>query len=239
MKKQLLILLTLITLSTYSQNYFDKTKEYHYQVVYLSGDDTLTNEKMILKPLGRRWGFQPWQQVAFKYFYFPDSINFINYVDPEPFFDEKNKSYIEKKGEPRLSIKETTGGVDDSIEFFLHPPRRNQYRMLSTAIYPTIMKQALSSDTIMKYQSNLTTYGANGVVYKMMYKTIPIHHYKFNNEDIGTCWKIIGESFVGDEVQTSFVSFYNVEYGFIKLYYTLENEVKINFDLIEVKKDLI
>ena len=99
--------------------------------------------------------------------------------------------------------------------------------MLSTAIYPTIMKQALSSDTIMKYQSNLTTYGANGVVYKMMYKTIPIHHYKFNNEDIGTCWKIIGESFVGDEVQTSFVSYYNIEYGFIKLYYKLENEVKI------------
>jgi hypothetical protein len=236
MKKNLLILFTFINLYSFSQNYFDKTKEYHYQVTYLIGCDTITNEKMIVKPLGRKWIFQPWSQVAFKYIYFSDSLSFIKYKDNDPEISGINMSYSKVHGKIKLSKKEITGGRDVPHRFFMHPPRSNQYGVLTNAIYPAVSKAALNEDTTMGYGS--TFYSNSKDTIDMIYRTYPLNGYIFNGIKIGNCWKIIGESSIKGEVQTSFESYFSLEYGFIQIYYKLEDDVQINFDLIEVKKDI-
>ena len=85
--------------------------------------------------------------------------------------------YLAKKGKVKVKFFEITGGVDNINEFFLHPPRSNQYRMLSYAIYPTINKAALDQDSTKQYGSILTTYGSTGKKYDMTYTTKPIRNF--------------------------------------------------------------
>jgi len=137
-KDSFFIILMIFHFSLFSQNYFDESKEYHYQVSYLIDNDTITNEKMIIKPLGRKWIFQPWRQVAFKYIYFPDTLTFIKYKNNDPNISGINFSYSKVHGKIKLRKKEITGGRDVPHKFFMHPPRSNQYGVLTNAIYPSV-----------------------------------------------------------------------------------------------------
>ena len=125
---------------TQKSNYFDKNKEYHYNVYYINAEnDTLTNEKIIFKPLGKSWFFQPLKQKAIKYVYFTDTFKYKMYVDPEDLFNEMNQRHYKKKGRVCIYKSEITGGIDNEKIFYLHPPRINQYRMLFYASHPLII----------------------------------------------------------------------------------------------------
>ena len=191
---------------------------------------------MILQPLGRRWIFQPWKQDAFKYIYFPDTAQLRKYIDPEQFYRERDKKYLVKKGKARVKLFEITGGVDSDYVFFLHPPRTNQYRIITNLKHHSINKLALDENISKKYGSYLQTYGSTGKLYDMNYITKPIKNFIYKNEDLGTCWEIYGESIVDGILNTSFVSCYSLKYGFIYINYQIQNKVEINFQLTEVEK---
>lgn len=233
MKKLFLILCISFVNLINAQNILNKSKEYHYTVIY-KDSNIETNEKMIFKPLGRPWLFQPRKQTAFKIIYFPDTLALYNYKDPDTFYLNRDLKYKKKNKKIRISSNEITGGTDDIDYFFIHPPRRNQYRVLTTAIYPTVLVGVIKEDSIKKYSTTLTTYGKTGKIYEMIYTTNPIKNYIFNNENIGTCWEIKGESFVNKIINSSFISVFSTKYGFISINYSLENNTKIFFQLINV-----
>ncbi|SMG20415.1 hypothetical protein SAMN05661096_01100 [Marivirga sericea] len=77
---------------------FNGDQEYHFGALYIDSEgDTITNEKMVLRPLGRPWFFQMRYQVAVKYIYHTDTAGYKNYLDPDKWWQEKNQKHYDKK----------------------------------------------------------------------------------------------------------------------------------------------
>lgn len=221
-------------------DYFSKTKEYHYNALYMdSTGDTITEEKMILKPLGRPWLPQPWLQVAIKYIYHTDMAEYKNYVDPQKFFREKNQKHLKEKGKPLYSSTETTGAHTKREMFFMHPPRTNQYRMLQYAAFPIVYFNALR-DTTTKFTYKRRFIGMGGDIIQR-YLVTPQKDTLVNNDKV-KAWDIVAYS-GGDYndynesltiLDARLDAIFTKEYGFIKMHYVFENNIKIQFDLEEV-----
>jgi hypothetical protein len=241
MKKVILFyFLLFITNYLWSQNadYFSKKKEYHCRAIYIDKHgDTITNEKMVIKPLGHAWVAQPWSQTAVRYVYYTDTADYKDYVDPDDYFHERNKKF-EKKGKMRISAKETTGGVYNNNDFYMHPPRTNQYRMLFYAEHPHVYLNKLT-DSVTTYMTSLTIPSMG--VFNQKNTVTPIPEMLIDGSKVKG-WKIFGISIGDIKERDKLEKLYNStldaiftkEYGFIKLHYTFENGIKIQFDLEKV-----
>ena len=224
-----------------SLNYFDKSKEYHYNVIYIDKvGDTITNEKMVLKPLGSPWLPQPGLQVAIKYIYYTDTAGYKNYVDPDIWWHKKNQKYFAKKGKVRVSSSETTGAYLKRGAFYMHPPRVNQYRMLFYSAHPIVLFKALNDSVNNFMQDHINIIGMGGR-YIQKYTVTPLQDTIIDNSQINA-WKVYATS-GGDFndyheslkiYDSTLDAIYTREYGFIKLHYTYENGIKIQFDFEKV-----
>lgn len=221
-------------------DYFQEDCEYHYNAIYIdSHGDTITEEILILKPLGRPWFFQPWLQVAIKYIYNTDTLGFKNYVDPDPWWHEKNQKYFSKKGKLKISSSENTGAFAKRGIFYMHPPRDNQYRMLFYSPHPFVYFKSLN-DTTNKFKRNGGAPGMGGETIQE-YTVTPLKDVAFNKSKI-RAWKVYATS-SGDYndykeslkiYDSTLDAIFTKEYGFIKMHYNFENNIKIQFDLKEV-----
>lgn len=111
-------------------NFFHQKREYHYNAVYIDAHgDTISSEKLIIKPLCKPWFVQPNLQMAFQYIYSNDSNAFRRYIDPKEYVHQRDLKF-DKKGKMRIRPEETTGGYSSDNFFYMHPPRCNQFRML-------------------------------------------------------------------------------------------------------------
>jgi len=198
--------------------------------------DTISNEIVVVKPLGRPWWPQPWLQKSIRYIYSNDSNAFRQYVDPDPYFRERNIQF-DKKGKMRIRPKETTGGIFRKEVVYMHPPRTNQYRMLFYAAHPLIYF-GQDMDKFYPYQHKLE---------------IPFNHFTqiYNASYLSDStlfsknvrvWKFFVES-KRDKISlkneeriynSTLDALFTREFGFIKMHYTFENGIRILFDLEKV-----
>ena len=239
--KNIFVLFVLFASNVWGQTgvFLDKSKEYHYRAIYIDkSGDTITNEKLIIKPLCRPWFWQPKLQTAIRYFYYPDPIQYKNYVDPDSFFHAKDLRYYQRKGKIRANKKETTGGVITDHEFYMHPPRVNQYRMLFYAPHPWI-HHGCYFDSLYPYSLERKIYGMG--VFQQIYNASVLPDTVINNELV-KIWAVsvastgdIKQRFLAKKIFNSTLdALFTREFGFIKMYYTFENGIKIQFDLEKV-----
>jgi hypothetical protein len=219
--------------------YYDKNKEYHYQAIYIdSKGDTITHETMIIKPLGKAWFVQPKQQDAVKYIYNSDTAGYKNYIDPEEFFHNKDKRYFKRKGKVRVDKEEVTGMAYTDTDFYMHPPRTNQYRMLFYVQHPNVKFNKLT-DSITNCTGSLTIYGMG--IFRHNNMITPIQKIKIENNQV-RAWGINGKSigeikekFKQEKIYNStFNAIFTKEYGFVSIHYEFENGIKIKFDLEKI-----
>lgn len=226
--------------SIHNMSYFDKNKEYHYRALYIdSRGDTITNEILIIKPLGRGWFPQLKLQQAIKYIYNTDTIGYKKYKDPESYFRKRDSIYYIKKGRIRYPSKqEITGAVYTKSEFYMHPPRTNQYRMLFYAAHPSV-----PLDSLKNVKSTYNT----GLIIPLMgtfdvkYKIMPLKDTTINKYKVKV-WQMKGENIGDIKEYNKIEGIYNSsidavfckEYGFVRLHYIFENNVKIYFDLTKI-----
>ncbi len=240
MRKIITILLLVIPIYLFSQDsdYFDKGKEYEYNAIYIDKyGDTITNEKVVFRPLGRAWIGQPWLQKSIRYVYNTDTAGYKNYIDPNDFFHEKNMKYFAKKGKVRISKKETTGGFYKK-HFYMHPPRTNQYRMLFYAPHPFALISKLT-DSITTFEWGMNIYLMGD--FKWNYTVTPMPKIIIDDKEV-IAWRIftnstgnIKERFKKEKLYNSTLdAIFTKELGFTKLHYTFENGIKIQFNLEKV-----
>jgi len=232
MQKLLIVSLLICLSSCYTakkSDYFEKGKEYHYHALYIDQGDTLTSEKLILKPLGRPWLPQPWLQTAIRYIYHTDTSGYRNIEHPLSTVPSKN-----------IDKKETTGATQKENEFYMHPPRDNQYDMLFYAAHPRIKKRCITDST--------TTFTA-GIGIPLMgtfwhhYTVTPRGDTIIDSKRI-KAWQV--ETDLDAEIQeedekegiykSTMDAVYTVEYGFVKMHYTFEDSTKIQFDFEKMVK---
>ena len=220
----------------------DKNKHYYYHAIYVDKvGDTITNDTIILKSLDRAWLGQFRSQEAISFQYLTDTVGYRKYIDPEPFFKKKNEKYVSKKNKLRIKKNEITGALSDSSQFFMHPPRANQFRMLSYAGYPSIQYKML--DTIQTvYKRQLKIYGLG--IFNQKYFVSPIRvkeiPFKIIDKEI-ELWEInCLSSLISDsdcdtsKYNSNFKAVFCKEYGFIKLIYQFQNGIKIELELVKI-----
>lgn len=243
--KSILIVFLLISNFVFSQNpnYFKKGREYHYNAIYIDTyGDTITQDKIILKPLGRRWGWQPRVQTAIQYIYLTDTAGYRNYYKPDsslykeyPNKKEKIDKYYEKKMEGKIKVKqvETTGATQKFGFFYMHPPRVNQFTTLFCSAHPQVYFNALNG-TVNVFTKTLGIPGVGDL--KQEYTVAPINDTIVNGSKI-KAWSVFAKS-KGDYKKyykrgnrdSELDAIFTYEYGFIKMHYTFENGIKIQFD---------
>lgn len=224
---------------------FSKNTEFHYNALYINSEnDTITNELLILKVLGRRWFVQPGLQEAIRYIYHTDTSDYRNYIDPFPIDRQKNEKHYERKGRARrLKQKETTGAYSNSNNYYAHPPRANQYRMLFYAPHPIVPYQLLK-DTLCEFVFNRKIVGSP---FTQTYQYSPTENFTMKQKEY-KCWAVNVNSIGKLHEYMDSLAIYNSklealfceEIGFVKMNYTFEDSTKIFFnltELVEIKEE--
>ena len=222
---------------------------YHYNTLYIDvNGDTIIRGKMIIKPLDKPWLFQPRVQEAFDYIHINDTSEFNKYIDPDMFFYKRQQKYYKKHGAMKLHKKERSGGGVIDSNFYIHPPRVNQFRMLFYSAHPTINYHLLR-DTITSTVIKLRLPGFGVIFHKFEIKPLEMPSIK-NIEKNVRIWGIQSNSKI--EYTNEYTKEYNnqfpiynstleaefsKEYGFIKMHYTFENGIKIQFDFVKMTEE--
>jgi hypothetical protein len=238
--KSLLITLCCIPLNIYAQqeNFNTKKYEFHYRAVYINPNgDTITDELLVLKPLGRPWIAQLFKQKSIKYIYHTDTTGIKKYFDPRKRDNYKNSDQNSKpiKTEP----KEITGLIYNENEYYIHPPRSNQYEMLFYSSHPQVIMNKLNDSTDQfKRVLVVPTWGRLNT----QFTVAPIR--KWSTFDNVKLWSVFGKSKWNFKkpkpyyniYNSEFIAAFSKEYGFTKMHYHFEDGTKILFDLIDIKK---
>jgi hypothetical protein len=228
-----------------SDTYFVKNKMYHYNTLYIdSKGDTIIKGKMIIKPLDRPWMGQLRSQESVNYLYFNDTSEFNRYKDPEPFYYQKQQKYYQKHGRMKMNLKENTGGSLSESIFYLHPPRTNQFRMLFYVCHPW-MVYSLLNDSIEVFNSNLKIYGFGKGISNIQVQPLKKSSIESVDAQIKT-WEVnVTTYYEFNDILVKKLPIYNStldaefckEYGFIKMHYTFENGIKIQFDFEKMTEE--
>ena len=225
-----------------SDSYFIKNKMYYYNTLYIDAEgDTIIKGEMIIKPLDRPWIGQWKSQESVNYIYTNDTVEYIKYKDPEPYFFQKQQKYLKKHKYLKMKLKEKTGGSLYGSIFYIHPPRINQFRMLFYSAHPSV-NYIFLQDTVVLGISTMSIFGVGKVINN--HRILPLKQSSIQSvENNVKVWEIIIESkceFTNKSMKNSQI--YNSrldaefckEYGFVKMHYTFENGIKIQFDFVKM-----
>ncbi len=244
MKPILTFSILLFSISVFSQDlkYFDTKRDYIYDALYIDSiGDTITNEKLILRVLDRKWIAQPGLQKSIRYIYDTDTTDYKNFINPDAYQHERNQRRYKNRGKFPLSEKSTTGGYQNEHYFYMHPPRSNQYSMLFHAAHPRFHSRVLEKgiDTITFTDQQL--YGAGYMHQEYIYEILgkekflgdSINIYKVNvSSELITEKEHFNSKL--DHYSSTLDALFSNEYGFIKMHYKFKSGVRIEFDLVEV-----
>lgn len=204
---------------------FKAGKTYHYKALYLnSNNDTLSNRFVLMKTTGERWEWQPMKQDLI-YYEFPDyktdSIKLSNHD-----INKEIQHWNSQTGE---------GVIENIEEVWMHPIRINQYKFTEIAPFPQV-KFPLEKSRIWYSQKMIDEgWGEwNGQTIINTYKIAGQTTIKLNDLQID-CWIIKGTAKcqLGNSKLTTY---FNEEYGFVKMeYQNYENE-RLVFQLIKLEQ---
>jgi len=204
---------------------FKAGRIYHYRAIYLaSNNDTLSNSLVNMKTTGERWEWQPEKQDLI-YYEFPDykadSIKLCNH-------------YINK--EFQFWAGKTEEGVIENVkQVWMHPVRVNQYKFTEVAPFPEVnlpLKKGKKWSEPLMIGDGWGEW--NGQNIENNYKITG--HKKFLLQNIKIdCWiiKSVSKSSFG---KSKLTTFFNEEYGFVKLLYKNYEKEKLIFELIKVEE---
>ncbi len=209
--------------------------------------DTLISDSFIMRALDRPWIGQLRRQEAIQYEYFTDESAFEKYKDPELFYRSKDSIYYEKNGEMKVKNNEITGAISigNSKYFWIHPPRSNQFRMLTYSAYLSTGSSALTDSTEF-YSGHLNRYGLGRFIFDYEVHPVDIHNSlepRLDSPD--ECWSInaISKLKCSDNIRcdtnvfnSRLESIYTKEYGFIEAIYFFADGTQISFYLEDIVK---
>lgn len=204
---------------------FKAGKTYHYKAIYLaSNNDTLSNRFVLMKTTGKRWEWQPEKQDLVYY-------EFPNYKD-----DSIKLSNHDINKEFQFWNSQTGEGVIENIEeVWMHPIRINQYKFTEIAPFPEAQLPLEKG----KKWSNPTMIDAgwgewNGLTIENTYKITGQTIFKLNDLKID-CWiiKSVANCQLGESKLTTY---FNEEYGFVKMAYENYENEKLVFELINIEE---
>lgn len=204
---------------------FKAGKTYHYKAIYLSSNnDTLSNRFVLMKTTGERWEWQPEKQDLV-YYEFPDYKT-----------DSINLSDHDINKEVQFWNNQTGEGVIENIEqVWMHPIRINQYKFTEIAPFPEVqfpLKKGKKWDNPTMIDEGWGEW--NGLTIESTYKTAGQTTFKLNDLKI-ECWiiKSVAKCQLGESKLTTY---FNEEFGFVKMeYQNYENE-KLVFELINMEE---
>lgn len=204
---------------------FKAGKTYHYKAIYLtSNSDTLSNGFVLMKTTGERWEWQPEKQDLVRYEfpdYKADSIKLSNH--------DINK-------EVQFWNGQTGEGVIENIEqVWMHPIRINQYKFTEIAPFPEVqlpLKKGKKWGNPTKIDEGWGEW--NGLTIESTYKTAGRTTFKLKDLEID-CWiiKSVAKCELG---KSKLTTYFNEDYGFVKMdYQNYENE-RLVFELINMEE---
>ena len=227
------------------KRFFHTKRAYHYNTLYIDAQgDTLIREHLVMRVLNRPWSGQPWKQRSVRFESNLDSATYSRYVDPEPAFHYLDSDYVARKGRLRYSPTSTTGGAIEYVkkekytEFYLHPPRWNQYRML---FYAPHWKMRIydESDSVYSFQSGLGIISWGTFNQPRTVRIVPKQQVFGQEVDF---YKMHVTSTIADSLKngdyiydSTLDAIFTKEYGFTELLYEFENGIKIQFFLERVE----
>ena len=226
--------------------YFVKNKMYHYNTLYIDiNGDTIIKGKMTIKPLDKFWIAQRGLQESVNYIHINDTAEFNKYKDPDLDFFKHQQKYFYKHGKLKMYNTENTGGYLLDSMFYLHPPRTNQFRMLFYTGHLFVNYRFLSDRSFL-FGSKLRLYGIGTITTKQI--ITPLKKSSLQSIENGIkVWGIKMRShgqFTNDNYKKD-STMYNSkldaefckEYGFIKMNYTFDNGIKIQFNFNKMTKE--
>lgn len=223
---------------------------YHYNTLYIDAKgDTIIKGKMIINPLDKPWFAQRNLQESVNYIHIIDSAEFNKYCDPAIDTYRRQQKYFQKHGRMKMNLKENTGGYLLDSSFWIHPPRSNQYRMLTYSPYPTVDYRVLLDDSCTKnkgyMQGYMNIYGMGRIIHTYYIQPLKKSSLHYIKDDV-RIWEIRATATV-NFTNDYFKQFpiYNStldaefckEYGFLKMHYTFENGIKIQLDFEKMTEE--
>jgi|SRR5690554_1934324 len=230
LKLTLTFVIVIITNISFSQNkktIVDSLSELTYSAHFADLDGNVTYENIIFKSLGIIWEWDK-SQTKCELIYTPtDSI--INQLH----------NPLSKRGQEKniqISIKSTTGYIDNDNSFWIHPFRENQYVYTEIAPFPSVYYNKLSVGS--KWEEKLFILfgwgGFKGTV-KKNYEVISQETYNYQGETLEGCWLIQAQG-KHNKLGTSTTTYlFHPKFGFLYIKYLIYNGIKMEFYLINKK----
>jgi len=224
----LLSVFSIIFNNTFSQkvgNILDSLTVLKYAANFSDTFGNSTVEETTIKSLGIPWEPQKTQTKVELYYSPTDSV--INQL----------YNPISKKGKEkdiRITTKTTTGIMDDTIRFWIHPFRANQYVYTEIAPFPEVYHEHLKIGG--KWEGKmfiLSGWGSFKGKMKTYYEVTSLESFNYKNATIENCWRIKAIA-IHNKLGTSTLScLFHPEYGFLSMEYFIYNGVKMNFTLVD------
>ncbi|MBP6089637.1 MAG: hypothetical protein KA521_00160 [Crocinitomicaceae bacterium] len=202
----------------------DSLVELFYYAHYKDYLGNETFEEIIYKPKLTIWEIDKRQQKCEIIYSVCDSI--VSKI-PNP---------INHKKGIRVSSKATSGYIDDSTSYWMHPFRSNQYIYTEIVPFPMIYFNKLFLGA--KWNSNtIILFGWGKLKGKVSnsYEVIGSENYELDGKTISNCTLI---SAIGEHNKlgkSSLIYLFHENYGILYMKYVIYNGVTINFNLTSVK----
>ena len=227
------------------KRFFHTKRTFHYNTLYIDAQgDTLIREHLVMRVLNRPWSGQPWKQRSVRFESNLDSATFSRYIDPEPLYHRLDSKYVARKSRLQYTPKQITGGFiyywkkKKLTQFYMHPPRWNQYRMLFYAPHWKIWIYD-ECDSVYTFPSSLKIYFWGTFNQPRTVTIVPKQQIFGHEVDF---YKMHVTSTIDDSLKdglyiydSTLDAIFTKEYGFTELLYEFENGIKIQFFLDRVE----
>ncbi|UOG74005.1 hypothetical protein MTX78_18005 [Hymenobacter tibetensis] len=226
---------TLLPVSTSpdSLTIFNPNRTYHYRALFISPTgDTLSQERITLRPSGQPWAGQPKRQTAFQieYHYTPhDSLTFLALPNPKTTRSDKPLPYW-------WSRSQHTGAIENRHEIWMHPIRGNQYEYTEVAPFPQVKPDSLRVGGRWREKPLYILMGWGAFKGKVTpnYQAEKQETRQYGALHLPGCWLIHAVG-LHNKLGESFLDFYfHPSYGFTEMHYRLYDGTRISFVLEQV-----
>lgn len=220
---------------------FNSNKTYTYEAIYIEPNgDTLTNETIIINPLGEPWVFQK-SQTSYEIIFSPDSAKLKSFVMPINSRQKRRNKFIKKMAKKGKiwdfpwQKKGTTGAIETNSSVWIHPIRSNQYVYTEVAPFPEVKFNHLKIGGAWSSGLEILFGWDNfkGSV-KSDFEVVEKINYSYQTLELVNCWQINSKA-VHSELGVSTNDFlFHEEHGFVEMRYTFYNGVRVDFRMIKI-----